>query len=285
MKFTIIHNDHKKQLRISTKTVEALLERIAKDDSKQTVTRFREFAEYANGDYLHYKDMPTWVHIYPAAEFAKDENNNLKMKTCNGVLLLKFADITDADGVEGVKRSVAILPSTLAAIEGADGKSVIILVRFSDTENALPSDETEAAQLYRIAYQQIHPIYQAVVKASLKIGGPRAGIEASPVLTDEPSLHNSFMMTLDAHPYYNNKAVAMRIDCHTQAITEEQEQTGEPSDLQNVDSQQDDNKNSVRANITNMMQLLRGQYDFRYNTVLKCVEFRPKKKVGMVSSL
>ena len=53
------------------------------------------------------------MHIYPAAEFAKDENNNLKMKACNGILMLKFGNITDADGVEGVKRSVAMLPSTL----------------------------------------------------------------------------------------------------------------------------------------------------------------------------
>lgn len=68
------------------------------------------------------------MHIYPAAEFAKDENNNLKMKACNGILMLKFGNITDADGVEGVKRSVAMLPSTFAALEGADGKSVIVLV-------------------------------------------------------------------------------------------------------------------------------------------------------------
>jgi hypothetical protein len=35
MKITIVHNDNKKQLLVSTKTMEKLLERIAKDDSKQ----------------------------------------------------------------------------------------------------------------------------------------------------------------------------------------------------------------------------------------------------------
>ena len=34
MKITIVHNDNKKQLLVSTKTMEKLLERIAKDDSK-----------------------------------------------------------------------------------------------------------------------------------------------------------------------------------------------------------------------------------------------------------
>ena len=100
MKITIVHNDNKKQLLVSTKTMEKLLERIAKDDSKQSVTRFRDYAAYIDEDYRFYKDMPTWMHIYPAAEFAKDENSNLKMKVCNGILLLKFNNITDPDGTE-----------------------------------------------------------------------------------------------------------------------------------------------------------------------------------------
>lgn len=77
------------------------------------------------------------------------------MKTCNGILLLKFGNITDADGVEGVKRSVAMLPSTFAALEGADGKSVIVLVKFSNEDDLLPAEEADAERLYRIAYQQI----------------------------------------------------------------------------------------------------------------------------------
>ncbi len=281
MKFTIIHNDNKKQLHISTKTIEALLERISKDDSKQTVAHFRNFATYSDGDYRYHKDMPTWSHIYPAAEFTKDGNGNLKMKVCNGILLLKFTDITDADGVEGVKRSVAILPSTVAAIEGADGMSVIVLVKFTNTTNTLPTSEPEAEQLYRLAYQQIYPIYQAVTKASLKIGGLKADIEASPTLTQEPSLHNSFMMTLDTHPYYNSKAVAMRVDTHVRPQDIEQHQASEESDIQDLEPKQEnaeENKNSIRTNIMSMMQLLKSRYDFRYNTVMKCVEFLPKEK-------
>lgn len=38
MKVTIVHTNNKKQLLVSTKTMEKLLERIAKDDSKNTVT-------------------------------------------------------------------------------------------------------------------------------------------------------------------------------------------------------------------------------------------------------
>ena len=281
MKVTIVHTNNKNQLLVSTKTMEKLMERFAKDDSKLTITHFRESIPYLSNNYEGYKDLPKWMHIYPAAEFAKDENNNLKMKAFNGILLLKFGNITDADGVEGIKRSVAILPSTLAAITGADGKTVIVLIKFQGENDSLPTSEADAEHLYRIAYQQIFPVYQAIVKASILVDGPKPSIEAGSTLSQEPSIHNSFMMTLDAEPYFNGKAVAMKIDSHARSQspapnTDNHQQTipdfRAPEEGKKVD------KNSIRENIVNMMQLLKSRYDFRYNTVMKFVEYMPKEK-------
>ena len=281
MKVTIVHTNNKKQLLVSTKTMEKLMERFARDDSKQTITHFRESIPYLSNNYEGYKDLPKWMHIYPAAEFAKDENNNLKMKAFNGILLLKFGNITDVDGVEGIKRSVAILPSTLAAITGADGKTVIVLIKFQGEKDSLPTSEADAELLYRIAYQQILPVYQAIVKASILVDGPKPSIEAGSTLSQEPSIHNSFMMTLDAEPYFNGKAVAIKIDSHARSqspalSTDNNQQTipdfRAPEEGKKVD------KNSIRENIVNMMQLLKSRYDFRYNTVMKFVEYMPKEK-------
>lgn len=281
MKVTIVHTNNKKQLLVSTKTMEKLMERFARDDSKLTITHFREYVPYLSNNYEGYKDLPTWMHIYPAAEFAKDENNNLKMKAFNGILLLKFGNITDVDGVEGIKHSVAILPSTLAAITGADGKTVIVLIKFQGENDSLPTSEADAEHLYRIAYQQIFPVYQAIVKASILVDGPKPSIEAGSTLSQEPSIHNSFMMTLDAEPYFNGKAVAMKIDSHARSqspapSTDNNQQTipdfRAPEEGKKVD------KNSIRENIVNMMQLLKSRYDFRYNTVMKYVEYLPKEK-------
>ena len=281
MKVTIVHTNNKKQLLVSTKTMEKLMERFARDDSKLTITHFRESVPYLSNNYEGYKDMPKWMHIYPAAEFTKDENNNLKMKAFNGILLLKFGNITDVDGVEGIKRSVAILPSTLAAITGADGKTVIVLIKFQGENDSLPTSEADAEHLYRIAYQQIFPVYQAIVKASILVDGPKPSIEAGSTLSQEPSIHNSFMMTLDAEPYFNGKAVAMKIDSHARSQspapnTDNCQQTipdfRAPEEGKKVD------KNSIRENIVNMMQLLKSRYDFRYNTVMKFVEYMPKEK-------
>ena len=281
MKVTIVHTNNKKQLLVSTKTMEKLMERFARDDSKLTITHFRESVPYLSNNYEGYKDMPKWMHIYPAAEFTKDENNNLKMKDFNGILLLKFGNITDVDGVEGVKRSVAILPSTLAAITGADGKTVIVLIKFQGENDSLPTSEVDAEHLYRIAYQQIFPVYQAIVKASILVDGPKPSIEAGSSLSQEPSIHNSFMMTLDAQPYFNGKAVAMKIDSHARSQspapnTDNCQQT--IPDFRAPEEEKKVDRNSIRENIVNMMQLLKSRYDFRYNTVMKFVEYMPKEK-------
>ena len=283
MKVTIVHTNNKNQLLVSTKTMEKLMERFARDDSKLTITHFRESVPYLSNNYEGYKDMPKWMHIYPAAEFAKDGNNNLKMKAFNGILLLKFGNITDVDGVEGVKRSVAILPSTLAAITGADGKTVIVLIKFQGENDTLPTSEADAEHLYRIAYQQIFPVYQAIVKASILVDGPKPSIEAGSTLSQEPSIHNSFMMTLDAAPYFNSKAVAMKIDSHARSLNltpntgNNQQMIADSGAAEENDNKKED-KNSVRSNIVSMMKLLESRYDFRYNTVMKYVEYLPKDK-------
>ena len=284
MKVTIVHTNNKKQLLVSTKTMEKLMERFARDDSKLTITHFREYVPYLSNNYEGYKDLPKWMHIYPAAEFAKDKNNNLKMKACNGILLLKFGNITDVDGVEGVKRSVAILPSTLAAITGADGKTVIVLIKFQGEKDSLPTSEADAEHLYRIAYQQIFPVYQAIVKASILVDGPKPSIEAGSTLSQEPSIHNSFMMTLDAAPYFNSKAVAMKIDSHarsqnlTPSTGNNQQMIADSGTAEAKNDDKKEDKNSVRSNIVSMMKLLESRYDFRYNTVMKYVEYLPKDK-------
>ena len=284
MKVTIVHTNNKNQLLVSTKTMEKLMERFARDDSKLTITHFRESVPYLSNNYEGYKDLPKWMHIYPAAEFAKDENNNLKMKAFNGILLLKFGNITDVDGVEGIKRSVAILPSTLAAITGADGKTVIVLIKFQGENDSLPTSEADAEPLYRIAYQQILPVYQAIVKASILVDGPKPSIEAGSTLSQEPSIHNSFMMTLDAEPYFNSKAVAMKIDSHARSLNltpntgNNQQMIADSGTAEAKNDNKKEDKNSVRSNIVSMMKLLESRYDFRYNTVMKYVEYLPKDK-------
>lgn len=267
MKITIRHTDNKNKMVMSHCSIDRLLSRMTTDDSRRTVMRFREVAPYRDRKIHNYDDMPQWRHVYPGAELKRDDNDNMVMKCCNGIITLQFGDVTDRDAIEKVKRAVAFVPSTMAAFQGADGMSVVVLVRYAGADGKLPSAEEEADRQYRIAHQRILPIYRAVVNVPLRGG--------------EPSLFDSFLMTVDSEPYYNPDAVALRIDDSSgvQPISSPVS-LGDIEDEPRADDNEEEQKedNGVRVNIVRMMRLLRSRYDFRYNVVMKYVEYQSKEK-------
>lgn len=267
MKITIRHTDNKNKMVMSHCSIDRLLSRMTTDDSRRTVMRFREVAPYRDRKIHNYDDMPQWRHVYPGAELKRDDNDNMVMKCCNGIITLQFGDVTDRDAIEKVKRAVAFVPSTMAAFQGADGMSVVVLVRYAGADGKLPSAEEEADRQYRIAHQRILPIYRAVVNVPLRGG--------------EPSLFDSFLMTVDSEPYYNPDAVALRIDDSSgvqpmSSPVSLGDIEDEPCADDNEEAQKEDN--GVRVNIVRMMRLLRSRYDFRYNVVMKYVEYQSKEK-------
>lgn len=78
---------------VSSKTVERFLERIAKDDAKLSVTNFRMSVPLMEADYQYYKGIKEWQHVYPAAEFNKDESGNLVFQKSNGLVMLHFINL------------------------------------------------------------------------------------------------------------------------------------------------------------------------------------------------
>ena len=104
---------------VSTKTIDSFLERIAKDDSKQSVTNFRMSVPLMEGDYQFYKGIEQWQHVYPAAEFGKDESDNLVFKKSNGLLMLHFTNLTTGQDMEAARKA-ARLASFIATSNMAD---------------------------------------------------------------------------------------------------------------------------------------------------------------------
>lgn len=87
MKLTFVLRNRKNALKVSTKTIESFIERIKTDTKDGAVTRRRKQLSY--GDYIEGYDRQYPSHlIYPSAEFEKDANDNLRMKTFNGVIAL-----------------------------------------------------------------------------------------------------------------------------------------------------------------------------------------------------
>ena len=249
MKLTIIHTDRQNQLYLSTKTMERFLERILRDDSKDTIARFREVVPCLTHGYDGYKDIPTWSHVLPAAEFAKDENGNLQMKRNNGLLLFTFSEIEGQEGVEVAKQKMECLPSTLAAFVGADGITLHVLVRYEPLKGNLPDEETAANRLYQCAFQHFAPLYQSLLSAKL--------------CTEDSSVRSDFLMTFDSVPYYNPDAAPLKV-CDSMMDGEEAKSATEMLQVENG-----------KDGISVMIAYLKKRYKFRYNSVMKFTEYKP----------
>ena len=263
MKITITHRNNKNQLLVSTKSLERFLERIVNDDAKNTVANFREYVPWLTNGYDGYKNMATWMHVHPAAEFQKSENGLLKMKQNNGVLLLTFVNIEEDGGVDAVKQKVASLPSTLAAFMGADGISLNVLVKYALAKGSLPDDEVEADRIYKQAFQTFAPLYQILVKATMQM--------------PEPSIYSDFLFTQDASPYYREDALPLVLNEVIHTI-EKPVDNLKDAIVDNSEEDVDKDGKELSDNIMRMIGFLCKKYDFRYNSVMKFTEYRPKDK-------
>ena len=263
MKFTITHRNKKNQLLVSTKSLERFLERIVNDDAKNTVENFREYVPWLTNGYDGYKDMPTWMHVHPAAEFQKSENGLLKMKQNNGILLLTFVNIKEEGCVAAAKQSVASLPSTLAAFMGADGISLHVLVKYALSKGTLPNEEAEADRIYKQAFHTFAPLYQILVKATMQM--------------PEPSIYSDFLLTRDALPYYREDALPLMLNEVIHTVEKPVDNMNEV-DVDNSSGHVEKDSKELSDNIMSMIGFLCKKYDFRYNSVMKFTEYRPKDK-------
>lgn len=274
IKISIIHTNKKNQLVLNTKNFESFLQRIAKDDARGTVTNFRNSKEVLDYGYESYRGMANWRHVYPSAEYGKEANDCLKLKTVNGILLLTFDDIFEAEDMAALKRSASLMPSTFAVIEGADGTSAHVLVRYTDIDGEIPQNEEGAEELHRMAAKQIVPLYQTLIKEDLQ--------------PTSHSLKDNFLMTLDAHPYYNAQAIPMKIDHHVRkqemikgGVKEVKkfptpDLVGWETDDGEIEKSKIGVQPTTADNIMNMMVFLRDRYDFRYNVLMKYTEYKTK---------
>ena len=258
MKITIVHRNKNNQLLVSCKTVERLLTSIITDDSHDSVAKFREVLPSLVNGYGGYKPMATWKHVLPAAEFRKDEHGNLVMRQNNGILLLCFANFKE-DNLEVAKQKLACLPSTLAVFLGVDGGSLSVLVKYTKADGTLPTEEAEAEAVYQMAFQYFAPVYLSLVKATL--------------CTPKPSLKSDFLFTQDSAPYYQAEVVPLKLPkqvIHSTFMSVE----NFPQVVDNSNGAADNDSNKLSDSILQMIRFLRGKYEFRYNSMMLCTEYR-----------
>lgn len=142
MKLTFVLRDKKNALKLSTKTIESFMERIKTDTKDRAVGRRREQFWHPDAIDSYDRQFPSHL-VYPSAEFEKDGNDNLRIKSFNGVVALTIDNLQNDAEIEAVKQAARILNYTLAAFIGPSGKEVIILVRIVKAETTYSGEEAD----------------------------------------------------------------------------------------------------------------------------------------------
>ncbi len=280
MKLTLVLRDRKNALKVSTKSIENFIERITTDTKDLVVARRRRQLSY--GGYMDGYDRQYPSHvIYPSAVFEKDDNDNLRMKTFNGVVALTIDGLKEEE-LEAVKRAAQILHYTLAAFIGPSSHEVIILVRIakagratisgpsaaisglsaaisspSTTITSLVLTEEEADVLCQEGHRLATAIYQ--------------GIIPKPIKTEPVSIRSNFHMPLDETPYFNPKAVALPVSGKPAFISQTSVIVKNLSESTGSESS-DKDALEISRRTQQLTDFLNAHYQLRYNSIMGYTE-------------
>ena len=284
MKLTLVLRDKKNALKLSTKSIENFIERIKTDTKDGAVARRRRQLSYGNHIDGYDRQYPSHL-IYPSAVFDKDDNDNLRMKTFNGVVALAIDGLGNQE-IETVKRAAQILHYTLAAFIGPSGREVIILVRIAKADSAgssisgpsaaisspsvaissLPTDiaclsltEEEADALCQEGHRLAAALYQ--------------GIMPKPISTEPVSVRSNFHMPLDEAPYFNPMAVALPVCGKPVSIPQPSVIVTNP-DKSTDDASSDKDAQEVSRRTRQLVDFLNAHYQFRYNSIMGYTEYK-----------
>ena len=131
--------------------------------------------------------MPSTKRLCFAAKWRKT-NGEVKRICNNHLVLLQLNNLRDLATVEEYKRQVALLPFTLLAFAGHDGRSVNIVCPYR------AYDETEETELLTLgnAYRKLHFIYSSQLATSLA--------------DSEPQFDSYCLASHDPSPFYRPEA-------------------------------------------------------------------------------
>ena len=179
-------------------TMETFLEKVKRETKGRYISQLRERLPSLQGSDVRFAYMDKIPRIYPVAEFRRTEDGSWKFKQYHGIVLVEVNNLSGLAEAELVKSKAALLPQTFAALVGASGRSVKIWVRFSLPDGSLPETEEQASLFHSQAYRVAVQCYQPLIPF--------------PITLKEPSLRQSFRMTVDESPYYHPQAAAFCLE-------------------------------------------------------------------------
>ena len=196
MKIGVIRQENATEV-CSVCSMKTFLEKVKKETKGKYISLLRESLpslQGSSGRFIHLDKIP---RIYPVAEY-RHTADGWKFKRYNGIVLVEVNQLSGLAEAEFVKSKAALLPQTLAAMVGSSGRSVKIWVRFSLPNGSLPETEEQASLFHAQAYRVAVQCYQPLIPF--------------PITLKEPSLRQSFRMTVDEAPYYHPEAAAFCLE-------------------------------------------------------------------------
>ena len=214
MKLSIVRTDKKGVLHLSVKTPEWLTERIKTDTKAGDIARLREHVAMFGitpGNDLEAKI----ARVCPLVELTKTDNDNLKTVAFNGLIWLHVAGLLRQEDIDAVKECSKILPTTFAAFQGADGRSVEILVSVARKSATQPATDEEIKLFCQKAYDVAVGVYNGVLPKAIELQAVNA--------------RDGFLLPLDEQPFFHPDATPLTVDdrmgTEATTATDEEEET------------------------------------------------------------
>lgn len=245
-----------------------MIEKIMADDSKSSVTQFRNYAIFTRnrigqgGRWLgKYDKMNTLPSFLPSVEIIIDEDGNEIMKAFNGIITLSVDNITEATELEAIKKVASLMPMTLAAFVSSTGSGVKILVRVEPTDGHIVTTKEEAEQVCRTAYDIAVKVYGGIINHNVQMAvSAREG----------QCLYAGFRLSLDPTPYFNPDASPIKVaniiqsydNCLVSTLHDSHLTDNKPSDIEDP------------SDIRMMIDYLKSKYVFRFNRVENVAEMK-----------
>ena len=150
MRITLVRDDGKvKTLR--TLKMELLLEQMKTEVKAQPVSKMREVLRYTlPGNSI--EEVRKVPKVMPAAAFVRKEGV-MTLNEYNGIVMMEVNNLSGRAEADEIKELVKELPQTYLAFTGSSGKSVKIWVRFTYSDDRLPTLREQAELFHAHAYQ------------------------------------------------------------------------------------------------------------------------------------
>ena len=183
---------------------------IEKNEKRYTREELDEFvAQLKNGYFRQERVRDYHKEVCFAAEWQK-QNETIKAKSLNTLVLLSLENLRDLSTVEAYKRLAAQQPYTLLCFLGHDGHSLHIVCPYTVSDGE-PTDTTLLN-----AFRKLHYIY------SSQLGTPLA--------EHKPTFESACKASYDPQPFYNPAAMPIFVSSEPETTPEFQSMQEDISD-------------------------------------------------------